>query len=336
MSIIAEPVDVTRATCAAPVAAKEQCDDRNRGPRNRAFSLRSGRPVPLRLGHGAPHRCPGDRPPTRRTARARHPRRPPRGHIRLRVSRQPARRARQAAARHAEGPRRARHHLRARIQRGTRRNLRMGQSGPAGGGHAHPRRRGRRLVRQGARPGPGHRRAAAREHVRRGPERRCPADGRRRPGVEVVDRARGERTVPRRPRDPGPVSAQRRRDRHDGPARSRAVARVRLPRRSQGRRRRRRRRVVRRRFGCGPAHHRSRDRMGGKAVRVPAAPDGGPGRQRDRRGGPVRAALGDGARVREGQRPGRRRGRPPRTPGSDSPPPVPRSTRCDRPCSISG
>ena len=137
---------------------------------------------------------------------------------------------------------------------------------------ADPRRRRRRLVRQGPRRRPRHRRAAARQHVRGQPERRHGALRRRRPGVQVLHRPRGERAVAGRARHTGPVPPQRQRDRHDGHARGRAVAGVGLHRRAEDRRRRRRRRLDRRRQRRGPTDHRPADRVGGPALRLQAAP----------------------------------------------------------------
>ena len=144
------------------------------------------------------------------------------------------------------------------------------------GPRADPRRRRRRLVRQGPRPRPRHRRPAARQHVRRQPARRDAAPGRRRPGLQVLHRARGQRAVAGRARDPGAVPAQRPRDRHDGHARCGAVAGLGLRGRAEDRRRRGRRRLDGRRQRRRRRHRHSRSSVGGKTVRLPAAADGVP------------------------------------------------------------
>ncbi len=197
------------------------------------------------------------------------------------------------------------------------------------------RRRRGRLVRQGAGPGSRDRRAAARQHVRREPARRDAAAGRRRPGLQVLHRARRQRAIAGRARDPGALPAQRPRDRHHGHARRGDVAGIGMRRRAQDRRRRRRRRLVRRLPRRRRRHRRSRSALGRKAFRLSPAADGGSGRQPRRRGRPVRTPGRGGACLRRRQRSRRHRDRPTRTRRSGSPPPARRSTRCGRPSSTS-
>ena len=175
-------------------------------------------------------------------------------------------------------------------------------------GSAHARRRRRRLVRQGPRRRPQRRRLPARQPLRRPPAGRRAGAGRRRPGRQVLDRAVRQRAHPRRAGHAGALPAQRRGAHLLRPARRGAVPRLRLLGRAEGHRRRRRRPVHRRRglrlaFGPVPAVE-----WQGRpwSYRQRCSPRR---RQRARRGGPGRTALGDGRGLRRRQPARRDRGR---------------------------
>ena len=198
-------------------------------------------------------------------------------------------------------------------------------------GDRDPRRRRRRLVRQGPRRRPRHRRPAPRQHVRRQPQRRRPRARRRRP---------------RRPSPPPSPRASERslaalgmpvlfpRNAEEiitfGLLRRRAVAGVGL--------------LVALKIVAdvadGALDRRPRLRRpststvpeieweGTAVVATGSARWRVPHRQRHRRGRPVRAALGDGARRSTPPTTDRRdRGRPAPARGSASPPPAPPTTR---------
>ena len=109
-----------------------------------------------------------------------------------RATRQPTGRGGQDACGYARGPRRTRHHVGARTQRGTGGHIGLGKSNRLAAGDAHPRRRSGSLVRQGPRPRPGDRRDPARQHVRRQPQWRSTAPGRRRSGLQVLHGSSGQ------------------------------------------------------------------------------------------------------------------------------------------------
>ena len=115
----------------------------------------------------------------------------------------------------------------------------------AAGRRRHLRRRHRHLVRQGTRPGPGHRRAAARQPDRHDPLRRRGGAGRRRPGRQVLHRAVRVRACPGRPGHADLLPGRPGRGPPARPARGRAVAGQRPVVGDQGGHRRRRQRVHR-------------------------------------------------------------------------------------------
>ncbi len=217
----------------------------------------------------------------------------------------------------------ARHHLRARAERGTGGDLGVGQPGRPARRHADRTTASSasgtaRAPDWTARPTPcgtptctASTRAAACcswSATTRPPSRPpCP---------RVSERIAG------RPRHAGALPAQRRRDRHDGHARGRDVAGIGMCGGAEDRRRRRRRRLVRRRRRRRRRHRRPASAVGGTAVRLPAAADGSAGRPASiAEADLVRAAVGDGARLRCRQRPRRRSRSTRRTRRSGSPQP---------------
>ena len=166
-------------------------------------------PLPARGRPRLPLRRAGRRPPARRPAAHRPPPRPAHGGVRLRLP--------GFAGRHVPGgglggrghrARPADRHP-ARRQRGAGRHRGDGQPARRLAGRQALRRRGRRLVRQGARARPRRRRHPPRRVRRHRPPRRRHGRRRRRPGGQVVDAAELQRRHARRPAHADPVPRRR-------------------------------------------------------------------------------------------------------------------------------
>ena len=114
-------------------------------------------------------------------------------------------------------------HVRPWPERGGGRHLGPGQPARLHPSRRRPRRGDRHLVRQGSRPRPRHRRAAAREPDGLAPQGRGAGPGRRRPGRQVLDPAVRVGRRARRPEHPVPVPGGQPGRARPRPSRDRAV-----------------------------------------------------------------------------------------------------------------
>ena len=144
--------------------------------------------------------------------------------VHLRVRGVPAGRLRPGTRPAEAVARRERRHLRPGPERGGGRHRGPGQPARLHPPRRRPRRGDRHLVRQGPRPGPGHRRAAAREPDGRTPQGRGAGPGRRRPRRQVLDPAVRVGLRPGRPEHPVPVPGGQPGRARSRPPRDRAVA----------------------------------------------------------------------------------------------------------------
>ena len=192
-----------------------------------------------------------------------------------------------------------------------------------------PRRGDRHLVRQGSRPRPRHRRAAAREPDGLAPQGRGAGPGRRRPRRQVLDPAVRVGRRARRPEHPVPVPGGQPGRARPRPSRDRAVPGIGTVDRAEDRHRGRGR-IVNGQPGrglAGPAD--PAGRRDARAHGPAAAPHAGPARARPgHQPAPHRAGVRapqraePGRRARPGRRPrrGRRRAYVPRRAGRAAPP----------------